>query len=873
MSSKADSFLRQIPPACRSQVQEIVRRWGEEETALDACFHVLPPLLREYPGPAQEAICSNLLTLLQHDSQGALAFLRSLPTLLAHLSWRDLSRWVEQGILLLQENRSKGYAFFALTSLSSQQTLQRLGRIAYLQDLRRVLYLYVTGLVGTSIPIRSLSELPPAFRTGELRRATTDGEAIYLPAAMDQGASYEENCTLLKVAAAHQAGHFEFGTFRFSLEKLSTEYPDLDLPLPEPRDGIQSDFEKFFRCFPQRSLAQDIFAVLEEGRIEQALRRTYRGLHADLLRATDIALALRPDIRTLPLQQAVVELLTDLVLERDPPQTLPLFLLPILTTLKPMVNLLSRPAATVQETAAATVRVYRIIERLPNLPLAVLLTEPGLQEEMYNLWARFDFDTAMDRLSPSLAPLLTGAEEPYQGRTPLVHQGEIKPELVQQRLKVEALQEQMQEFGRGYIPPEILRELLERGIDIQIRGVQDQPLDTTSGLFVTDLEGRGVGTEGRQERLQEEVTRLAQQIQDEARKFQDQGTAVYYYDEWDYQIQDYRSRWCQLWERIPAGEEAETREGDEDFVTTVLEEHGPLVKQLRKQFQLLKPETFKKMKRLEDGEEIDLDAVVEALVDRRIGLPPSEKIYTKRNKRERSVATAFLLDISASTDDPISEEEEGGTTQYLVPPRHEKSAFSGFIRDEDFYAPLFAQDKQRPKGKRIIDVEREAVVVMAEALESIGDEYAIYAFSGYGRDNVEFFILKEFEEAYSPEVRRRIGALKPQRSTRMGPAIRHVLRKFTASQARIKTLLLLSDGYPQDFDYGKDRQSKVYGIQDTMRALQEGREQGIHTFCITVDRSGKDYLKEMCGEGNYVVIEEVSVLPRELPNIYRHLTT
>ena len=161
---------------------------------------------------------------------------------------------------------------------------------------------------------------------------------------------------------------------------------------------------------------------------------------------------------------------------------------------------------------------------------------------------------------------------------------------------------------------------------------------------------------------------------------------------------------------------------------------------------------------------------------------------------------------------------------------------------------------------------------MAEALESLGDEYAVYGFSGYGRDSIEFFPIKEFLEAYSERVRCRIGAIKPRKSTRMGPAIRHSLEKLNATDSRLKVLILLSDGYPQDFDYGPDRSSRDYGLHDTAMALQEAKRKGVHTFCVTVDQAGNDYLKEMCGGDNYLVVKKPSELPRILPRIYRGLT-
>jgi nitric oxide reductase NorD protein len=162
---------------------------------------------------------------------------------------------------------------------------------------------------------------------------------------------------------------------------------------------------------------------------------------------------------------------------------------------------------------------------------------------------------------------------------------------------------------------------------------------------------------------------------------------------------------------------------------------------------------------------------------------------------------------------------------------------------------------------------------MAEALEGLGDAYAVYGFSGYGRDQVDFFVAKEFTDRYDARVQGRIAAIKPHRSTRMGAAIRHAVRKLERQEARLKALLLLSDGYPQDYDYGQDRKSKDYGLQDTMMALHEARLKGIHTFCITVDPAGNDYLRAMCPDASYLVLEDIAALPNELPKIYRGLTT
>jgi nitric oxide reductase activation protein len=282
--------------------------------------------------------------------------------------------------------------------------------------------------------------------------------------------------------------------------------------------------------------------------------------------------------------------------------------------------------------------------------------------------------------------------------------------------------------------------------------------------------------------------------------------------------------------------------GSAGFVVQTLESYAGLVAEVRKQFQMLKPERLKRIPHLESGEEIDLDAAVEAWVDRRAGQPPSEKIYVEKNRKERDFSTLFLLDMSASTDERVNAKER--TT-----------------------------DSQPSEEKKVIDIEKEALVVMAEALEEIGDEYALFGFSGYGRRQVDFYTIKDFHEGYGEEARGRFEQVRPQRSTRMGPVIRHAVEKLAGRESKIKNIILISDGYPQDYDYGEDRSGKEYALKDTMMALEEAARKNIHTFCITVDRAGHDYLRQMCHPARYLVIEETAALPRELPKIYRRLTT
>jgi nitric oxide reductase NorD protein len=161
---------------------------------------------------------------------------------------------------------------------------------------------------------------------------------------------------------------------------------------------------------------------------------------------------------------------------------------------------------------------------------------------------------------------------------------------------------------------------------------------------------------------------------------------------------------------------------------------------------------------------------------------------------------------------------------------------------------------------------------LSAALEDIGDFYAIYGFSSHGRRNVEVYPVKTFAEALSPGVKSRIGGIVPRHSTRMGAAVRHATRKLKDVSSRARLLVLLSDGHPEDADYGRDKHAPTYGLRDTMMALREAEKHGILSFCLTVDKGGHDYLREMCAPSRYMVIDDILSLPAELPKIYqRHI--
>jgi len=351
---------------------------------------------------------------------------------------------------------------------------------------------------------------------------------------------------------------------------------------------------------------------------------------------------------------------------------------------------------------------------------------------------------------------------------------------------------------------------------------------------------------------------------------------VFHYDEWDYRIKAYRPGWCELHQRT-------LREGSGESYEKTLHEHQWLAHAVRKQFEMLRPEGMGRVKRLLDGEEFDLDAVIESVVDKKAGDGLKDKVYWRRRKTQRSVAVSLLLDMSLSTDERIDQDIRYFTSH-------------GVLNTE----PPARASRNGP-GKRIIDLEKESLVLLMEALEQLGDEYAIYGFSSAGRGDIQFFVIKDFQESSSDHVRNRLDKIVPLQGTRMGAAIRHAAAKLDAAGAETKVLLLVSDGRPQDRGYGtlpwemedpnKGRyhaldstmrllgpdgimaDEKDYAVHDTKSALNEARDRGITPFCLSIDKEGHDYLKAMCGDIGYEVVSSIEALPRRLPALYRRLTT
>lgn len=324
----------------------------------------------------------------------------------------------------------------------------------------------------------------------------------------------------------------------------------------------------------------------------------------------------------------------------------------------------------------------------------------------------------------------------------------------------------------------------------------------------------------------------------------------FFYDEWDYLQARHRPAWCRVVEEILVGT-------NHEFIGDVRQRHRELRAGIRRSFGRLRPTDLVRMYRRDDGDEVDLDAAIEARIDRRSGAPADDRLHIRRDRGARDVATAFLIDLSASTSSPAVAPEQAPVVPDPDP-----------YEDVMSYAPVWGSEVDAEPARRVIDVALEAVALMSDALHELGDRHALYGFSGTGRNSVEFKVAKDFNDRVSPSTWAALAAMKPLRYTRMGPAIRHATTKLSAQTARTRLLIVISDGYPQDVDYGDDPRDRDYGVQDTARALADAARAGIDTFCVTIDPAGHDYLRAMTPENRYLVIDDVEVLPEVLPQLY-----
>jgi hypothetical protein len=713
------------------------------------------------------------------DAEAAILCFRSSLQALQSVTIEQFEEWARDGLDANFESRARR-SYFALETKRSHESLHTEDGGLALDKVQHTLRLYVEGLTGREVEVAPLTAVPQESRIG-------DGKTIYLPSMVAEFGSEELDFKLYKVLAAHAAGQIEFGTHERDSDGLKAAYSSLRLLYAKENvdafdafslsgyiEDVQTG-EKALSPEEEEQLEEKRKKVLPPDSDYKAVLKLFpqRGLAQRIFGTLENG---RIDRR---LRHAYRGLSRDLNfvsshLRNNRPRILDLPVLLIPFELLFQITLCGGATDDSRQYYSQIVsELETVVADYLSLPHSSVADTVMATSRVYTLFQSF---TPEQQEHNKDSESEIGDEQNSQQEVPI-------PE------KKDASQ------GKE------ARELFDAWNSTDTGDAEPEDLD------------------GREMWDQKEVPE--QDLEE--------GEIAFNYDEWDRELADHRIAWCRVIEK-------NVRQGERSFVEITRERYRGIISSIRHQFQLMKPENLKKIMGELDGEDYDLNAVIDYVVDRRADGQQSERLYTKRLRRQRDVAVSFLLDQSSSTARTIG--------------RH----------------PL--QPYTHP-GRRIIEVEKEGLVLMSEALEAVGDVYSINGFTSEGRRNVKFYVVKDFGEKFSDETERKIGGITYQNNTRLGAAIRHAAARLSQQEARTKLLIVLSDGRPYDHDYGDAR----YAREDTREALWQAKLQGITPFCITIDRDSEAELKDLYGDVGYTIIDDVLSLPERMPGIYRRLTT
>ncbi|MDO8615145.1 MAG: hypothetical protein Q7T33_05350, partial [Dehalococcoidia bacterium] len=674
--------------------RELARREGRQAFAF---FAEAARALSQVDADSHGLLLSLAEELAGRSPLAAMEFLKSATRVLERIPLDTIAVWHKEGSTLLDASPEGGEAYFRLESSRGEEMIEALSSRVDLSRVADILRMYGKALTGFEVAVHPAEALAEkGIGWVETEAPSTEGTAIFLPPFVEEFREKDDNFKVYKVYCTHQAGHLEFGTFDFEFdregsifntlrrsleEESAASSPQTPLPgaapvrdegavteaagaEPQPDDdhaaagaapqlaaGPLTDMERFFDLFKDRRLASDIFAVVEDARIDVLISREYAGIRRAYAERQERELEKRPQVDALPLRQAFVENLVRASLDGLHRIAWPQPLLPLMQEAIGVVETLRQPRATVEDAAEATLRLYQLAEKIPNLP-------PDLMED----WQEFDEQSLQvqpmtaDSLGKDLdLQMPQGEPMPYESPQPVDFRGEFKPETVQLLMKLR--QERGEKGPVSPLSPEQLKQMLEKSVEITLSDMAEADLTQSSELFLTNLIKELNAQEQERQKSQPVPMKDGQPVTgmstaDDEHELPRE-PKYFYYDEWDFRAGDYRPRWCRIVEYAVG-------EGTTQYFDQTLAKYASLVSQTRRQFELLRPEMFRKIKRLLDGEEIDLDAMIEYAIERKAGHTPTDKVYWRRNKIERDVSVAFLLDMSASTAEAINEEQRPG---------------------------------------------------------------------------------------------------------------------------------------------------------------------------------------------------------------------
>jgi hypothetical protein len=671
---------------------------------------------------------------------------------------------------------------------------------------RHALALYYRALCG-----RVCSLVPYDDGSSPWEHADTE-TTVWLPATapLDDHAEFTAD-EWYQVAMTHRALHQRLGTFELSLDGDEPLFRRLR-PSRAGGPGVPV-LERLAALFGHSVLGVHIFATCEDLRVDAAADRLYPGLARAARGVHHGALHERPQPAALFPRAAAIEALVRLSLGGSLVLAATAMEEPI-ARITAVARLLRDPRATATSSVEAALRICDVLADLPT-------------EGAHRAVHEFRFaDAAGDADDPrfdvaTLPGRLAGAEGFAGWYVPVAYRDWPGPRYVGEPAADLSLAELLPQVAQRSTAPAHEPDSGDEDAADTTRPRRSPPADATPSArsdLTPDMRP-AAPLPGSADLPPASTAPLAGRAPNE-----------FTYPEWD----AYAGRYLPDFTRVRVLP-APARPSDHQHFRA-LARYGHVVSRMVRSLERMRSDGQTVTRRAVAGDDLDLDGCVDAMIDLRAGVEPSDRLFTDLRHPLRQVAVAFAIDLS-------------GSTAIALPP------------DPDAPGTV----------RRVLDLQRDAVSLVAQALDRTGDEYGIYGFSGSGRDDVRVSVVKDVVERRTRAVWRRLSGLEPDHTTRMGPAIRHLARRLQAVDAATKLLIVISDGRPFDIDYGQqygDERILGYAVGDTAKALDEARASGLHPYLITVDPDGDDYLAGACDPRGYHVIAEATDLPEALAELY-----
>ena len=683
-----------------------------------------------------------------------------------------------------------------------------------LAEVRGAMAVLFCGLADQWAEILADDDLDPGLIPADTH------DTMRLPSSCARFGSARENRGWYQVAVAHRAGHYVWSSFDLDIEAVLTQLGvthDDGMDLLTGTDGAAlGPWASFFSMFRRVDLAGTVFGAVEDTRVDQRLPGLVPGFRAALTQVIADELGHRPDLATLGPRDQALELLHRMSLGFAGPVRLDPSVQAAARAFGELLPIVRSQAATVVDSAAVAALIYGVIDDLPLLSaaapaetvIAPAVTEPGPLP-------------LPDRFLGTFAPDVDVA-------------GKLEGE---ERL-------------RSVVAPVAFRDIVGlryQGINRGSSGLKTELLIFKPGRHIVDE--HYVAHEHDHEHEHEEPDPALTPEPGEHEHYEtsdvyyrtrskggEKAGGTYLYPEWDAIGGRYRPNWVTLKEEVP-----HRGKGAADLLASVAELSGT-ERRITAELERIADMGRVLVRRVADGDEVDIDGTIEALVELRAGQSADPRPYARIDRARRDVTVGIVVDLSSSTAERI----DGSA---IVPTRLNRDG----------------------TARRIIDTEREAVALLLRSLARLGDTVGVYGFSGSGRHDVRVLAVKDFREPLSIRTFERMAELKPIHMTRLAPVIRHVTRKLAAEASETRLLMVITDGRPFDLDYGADYPGREieYANRDTQVAVEEALAQGIEPFVLTVDGEGNEYLSEVFQSGGgYEVVADLDDLRSALVRSY-----